>query len=340
MFAEALDEHSYARETRVGGRSANEFTDHAVSLGDAFALENGGVLERAELRFRSFGSPVKPITIVAGGISATRKVADASDGPGWWPQIVRPDGVVDTQGTRVVGFDFLPGPEDAGKTITPRDQARALALALDAIGIADIDAFVGASYGGVIGLAFAAEFPQRLRKLAVVSAADRPDPMATALRGIQRRIIKFASECGRPQDGVALARELAMTTYRSEEEFRARFGSTPSGPNAGDPYDVCEYLSARGKDYARKVPAARYLTLSDSMDRADIDVSRIAARALLIAVENDRLVPPAAIRVTAEKIGARDSFFAFESRYGHDAFLCDAGALARPLGEFLKGTRI
>ena len=52
-----------------------------------------------------------------------------------------------------------------------------------------------------------------------------------AMRGsrldVQRRLLAFAHDCGREAEGVALARELAMITYRTPEEFALRFGPTP-----------------------------------------------------------------------------------------------------------------
>ena len=72
-------------------------------------------------------------------------------------------------------------------------------------------------------------------------------------------------EAGRPEDGVALARELAMTTYRTAEELAP--ASTPRPRAAGGRYPVCDYLIARGGAYAEVTTASRWITLSDSLDR-------------------------------------------------------------------------
>jgi homoserine O-acetyltransferase len=159
--------------------------------------------------------------------------------------------------------------------------------------------------------------------------------MATALRGVQRRIISLASECGRPEEGVALARELAMTTYRGDDEFRTRFNSAPIGGRAGDPYDVCAYLAARGAAYAKSMPAARYISLSDSLDRSVIDVRRITAQCLFVASTSDRLVPPKDTEQTARDVTGPSSFLAIESMVGHDAFLCDIDRYNDRLAAFI-----
>lgn len=327
-----------ARPALSGWRfSETAFRDVEIDLGTDFFLASGETLEDNVLRLRLHGREGAPVIIAAGGISAGRKVADAGVDTGWWRDIVRAGGAIDLDTHQAVGFDFLPGGETVVKTITPADQARALKIALDAIGVARIEAFAGASYGGFIGLAFASLYPDCIEKLAVISASARPDPMTTALRGVQRRIIAFASECGRPEDGVALARQLAMTTYRTADEFRERFEAKPQGPSAGDNFDVCDYLTSRGRAYARAMPAARYLTLSDSLDRAHVDPKSILASSFFVAASSDRLVPARDTEETARAISGRAAYHQIESLVGHDAFLCEpekfSGALKAFLGE-------
>lgn len=317
--------------------SAIAAEDRTISLGETFRLESGEALAEPLLRIRLFGPAGAPVIAVAGGISAGREVADASDGAGWWRDLVGSGRAVDARRFRILGFDFLPGREAKAVTISPNDQARALAIGLDGLGIASLHAFIGASYGGFVGLAFAALYPERLRKLCAVSAAARPDPMATALRGLQRRIIALGLDTGREADGVALARALAMTTYRSPEEFRGRFDSAPLGPRAGDLYDVCGYLQARGEAYAKTMTGARYISLSDSLDRAIIDAARITADCLFIASSSDRLVPAHDTEETARKVSGRSTYLSIDSLVGHDAFLCEVGKFGPQVREFIEG---
>jgi len=50
--------------------------------------------------------------------------------------------------------------------------------------------------------------------------------MASALaQGVQRRTVRFGIRHGDAAAGLELARALAMTTYRSAEEFSARFSA-------------------------------------------------------------------------------------------------------------------
>jgi len=249
--------------------------DISVLLPAGFTLASGERLSNRELRLRLYGDPENPLVIALGGISSGRRIADSDDGKGWWRGIVSAGGAsggVDLEKFCVLGFDFLPNREETARTITTVDQARALCVALDYLDIARIHGFAGASYGGMVALAFAARYPARATKLCIISAADRANPAATAVRGVQRRILQFAKSCGKPEEGVALARQLAMTTYRTPEEFGERFDSAPGAGGcaaAGDPYDVCDYLMARGNAFP--MSADRFLTLSDSIDRHRID---------------------------------------------------------------------
>ena len=153
--------------------------------------------------------------------------------------------------------------------------------------------------------------------------------MATAWRSIQRETVKLAIEAGDPARGVDLARRLAMTTYRTHEEFAARF--TDPEPGSRDASGVEAYLAARGADYAEKTDPARFLALSASMDSADVAVERITAPARFLAVTSDRLVPPADIEATAARM-AQAKVETIESLYGHDAFLKETGAVNAFLG--------
>jgi homoserine O-acetyltransferase len=306
--------------------------DVAIRLAGDFRLDSGETLSRPELFMRICGDAGRPTLCVAGGISAGRHVADADGVRGWWRDIARRGGPIDVDRWRLIAFDFLPNPGERARTVSTGDQARALAEALDVLRIPRLAAFVGASYGGMIALAFAERFPDRLDKLAVISAADRAHPWATALRGVQRRIIDFARRAGASGEGVALARQLAMATYRTPAEFAARFRARGAA-GAGDPYDVCDYLIARGRSC--DAPPERYVTLSDSIDRHAVDARKIRARALFVACAEDQLVPARDIaRLAAAVPGGRH--VAISSVYGHDAFLKEAALIGPVVRRFLE----
>ncbi len=319
-------------QAKTQSQRSQPFCDVSVFLPGDFTFESGERLSRPELKVRVYGDLEAPAIIVAGGISAGRDVADSKDGKGWWRDVAAPGGFIDLNKFCVIGFDFLPNAGETARTITTRDHARALADALDVLNVETLNAFVGASYGGMVGLAFAAEFPGRIERLCAISAPARAHPFATALRGVQRRIVNLAAKNGDPKAGVSLARQLAMVTYRTPEEFEARFDSA-AGAGAGDPYDVCDYLVARGESYA--MDAQRYVTLSDSIDRHRVEPAAIKAKTLIIAATSDRLAPAGDLRLLSSAIDGA-SFVEIASLYGHDAFLKEAGVIGPHIKKFLK----
>ncbi len=295
-----------------------------------FCLSDGQPLSDASARLRRFGPGGAPAIIVLGGISSDHRVADVGDGrAAWWPRIVRPGGPVDLDRYQVLGLDLLPGPDETDvRTLTPADQARALAAALDHLGIPQLQALIGASYGGMVGLAFAALFPQRLKQLVAISAPHRPATRATALRGIQRRILALGIETGHPEEAVALARELAMTTYRTAEELDLRFGQDAVPEAAGEPYAVCDYLKARGRAYVPRMTAERWISLSDSLDRHRVEPEAITVPTTLLGFTSDQLVPIADLDELAGQLPALRRYVRAPSLYGHDGFLKEEAVVA------------
>ncbi len=303
--------------------------DVRAPIPEDFRLESGQRLAAPEVVGRLHGPGAAPLVVVAGGISSGRFAAR------WWSWAVRPDGPVDLRRFRVLAFDFLPGAEEAAVTLTTTDQARLLALLLAAIDEPRIDAFVGASYGGCVGLAFAAAFPERIGELIVLSAAHRAHASATAWRGVQRRLLAFARDCGREAEGVALARQLAMTTYRSAEEFGWRFA--PHAPaSAGEPYPVCDYLIARGEAYIEATSASRWITLSDSLDRHFVRPEAVRCPLTVVGFTSDRLVPIEDLREMAVRAPDLRRLVEAPSVFGHDAFLKEREFIGRTLHDALS----
>ena len=283
-------------------------------------------------------------TLVLGGISAGRHLAPAAfdAGPGWWAGVVGRGLVLDPARGPLIGVDYLGGTDRSGEPVRPvttHDQARAIAAVLDHLGMRRAS-FVGASYGGMVALAFAELFPHRVGRLVVLGAAHRTHPMATAVRSVQRAAVKLGVDSGDPARGLSLARALAMTTYRSTREFEERF--SPFALSAGAPdvparFPVESYLEARGADFTRRFDAARFLALSESIDLHATAPANLPARALLVSFDTDVLTPPWLVdELAAREAGAnggrsRARHVTIPSLYGHDAFLKETGAVSRCL---------
>jgi homoserine O-acetyltransferase len=309
-------------------------------------LHFGGTLESVSIAWRLAGPAGAPVVVAAGGISASRRVW-SPDEPrgGWWHELVGPGLALDTQRFRILSFDYLgasadsTGPRDgaAFPTVSAYDQAELLLRLINHLGISSLRAIAGASYGGMVALAFGERYPDRVARLIVISAADRAHPMASAWRVVQRRIVKLANESGQPEKGLELARALAMATYRSPEEFSARFSGSArraerraeSKTNDEERFvlPVEEYLFARGAEYAKTYRPDSFVCLSESIDLHRVDASRIFAPVTAIAVREDQLVPLADMRAMVARLPNAE-LHEISSVYGHDAFLKENRRLA------------
>ncbi|HYD86883.1 MAG TPA: homoserine O-succinyltransferase [Vitreimonas sp.] len=303
--------------------------DIRVPIPAGFRLRSGDGLAERQIEMRLQGASGAPLVAVLGGISAGRHVAGEA---GWWREIAAPAGAIDLNAYAVLGLDFAPL-TDQRVRISPADQADLVAIALDALGVSRLHAFVGASYGGMVGLAFAAAHPARLERLCVLSAGERPAALGCAWRGVQRRIVEYALARGEGDQGLALARQLAMTTYRSAEEFEQRFGG---GIDANGRSAVDAYLEARGEAYPQTMAPRRWLSLSEAIDRHSIDPASVRTPTVLVASASDQIVPVAAMRALATRLPALEAFHVIPSIYGHDAFLKETAIIGPLISEALK----
>jgi len=313
------------------------------------SLYHGGRLTGIRIAWRLVGPANAPVVCALGGISANRRVFDSEEPrKGWWSEVVGPGQALDADRFRVLSFDYLGGSAETtgpGRpalhavadtdnspsasqfpNISTYDQAELLVRLLNNLGLKSLRAIVGGSYGGMVALAFGERYPERVSRLVVIGAADRTHPMATAWRSVQRQILRFAVECGRPKDGLQLARALAMSTYRSAEEFEARFNGAPTRDGERFTFPVERYLNARGSDFAERHQPESILRLSESIDLHHVDATRIFVPTTIVAIREDQLVPLTDLRGLAARLPVA-RLHEISSIYGHDAFLKESDQL-------------
>jgi homoserine O-acetyltransferase len=278
-----------------------------------------------------------PVIAVLGGISASKHItSSASDpSPGWWEDVVGPGRAIDTRRFRVLGIDYVTGGKGTAP-VTTTDQAEALAAALDEAGVRSLHAVVGASYGGMVALAFGVSFPARTRRLIVISAAHESDPIATALRHLQRRVVALGREAGRERDGLAIARGIAMTSYLTARHFDERLAGNDRDDSRIVEHRIGSYLKARGEQFADQWTSERYNALSLSLDLHRIRPEDVTVPTTVIAVSADRLVPVAQSRELAHRLGGPSQLIEVDSSLGHDTFLGDSSRISLFLNELVQ----
>jgi homoserine O-acetyltransferase len=274
-----------------------------------------------------------PLLIVAGGISADRHLVASPEFPeaGWWQ--AQAD-VFAPNRNRILAIDWLGADGSIDQPIDPADQAQAFALTLDHLGHMRCDAFVGASYGAMVGMHLAALHSNRIGRLLAFCAAHRAHPFASALRSVQRRAIALAETLGDANDGVALARSLAMIAYRSPQEFEQRFAAAPVVRDGAVEIAADSYLTAQGERIVGRLGAVAYRRLSESIDLHAIEPRSIRCPVTLAGADTDQLVPLADVEALAAALPGSE-IHVIRSLYGHDAFLKEAGQVGAILSSSL-----
>lgn len=323
---------------------------------------------------RVLGRDLGPFKLISGEWLAALRVAYRHDGPGpaeapqvlvihaltgsadaagdWWSPLIGPGLALDTDRVGVLGMNLLGGrygttgptsPDPAtgrpyGATfpsISTRDQARAHWALLDALGVPGLALVVGGSLGGMVALEVALERPAAVRSVLPIAAPAATGALAVAWNAIQRALVDRLGE-----DGLALARQLAMTTYRSEADFDGRFGRAAEAD--GTP-SIVSYLRYQGQKLVRRFDPDTYRTLVGAMDRHDIGAARGGVGPALarladhgvrltgLGISGDILYGPDQVRAlvtAAAGEGAHARYLELHSAKGHDAFLAEWEALS------------
>jgi homoserine dehydrogenase len=290
-----------------------------------------------------------PVVVVVGGITASPfpfgdGVPEADGGvEAWWPALQAPD-LIDPARVTVLcpcwpgngstwrGFD---GPDVPHVSVL--GLADLLVAWLDGIGCTAPVTYVGASLGGMVGVAFAARHPARCARLVAISAGLRPDGWGTATRHLQRELVRDGLRNGDVTTGMIRARQLGMLTYRGRAELDVRFGTLVPGLERPP---VADYLDHHGRRFAERFPVRTFLLLSEAIDRGSIApdahalraaLSRVTAETVVVGVPGDMLFPWALqveLHRQLQAAGAHSSLWTLDSVFGHDAFLADQERLA------------
>jgi len=293
------------------------------------------------VRYELVGPEGAPVVFVAGGISAHRHLAANPIFPekGWANDLPGEGRALDPGRLQLLAFDYLGADGDLDVPIDTADQADAIAALLDVLEIGLLRAFVGYSYGAMVGLQLAIRHPHRLAQLVAVSGAHRAHPYAAAWRALQRRVVALGQLQGADVQGLALARQFAMLSYRTPEEFAERFDAAPELIHGRVRVAAEDYLDAAGARFVARTPITAWWRLSESIDLHRIDPARITVPTTVVAVEGDRLVPMSESVSLVEGLGTRGSLRVLRSSYGHDAFLKETGRIDALLGGVLEASK-
>jgi homoserine O-acetyltransferase/O-succinyltransferase len=340
--------------------------DFVFGHDEPFALSGGGSLQPVTLRFAQYGElrgARDNVILVCHALSGSARAAE------WWPEMFGPGKAFDLERSCVLCANVIgscygsTGPS----SINPRtgkpyavdfpvvsiwDMVRAQAKLIEHLGIRRLHAVVGGSIGGMQALAWATMYPDRLRDCVAVGASPL-SAMGLALSHMQRQAIRndpawrdgHYGPDNPPRSGLALARAIAMCSYKSAELFHERFGRKPNRVGEhpsralSGRFDVGGYLDHQGEIFNRRFDANSYLVISQAMDTFELApnveeerevLKRIQARVFLVGITSDWLFPPGDVRALAELMRAarvRVRHAELVSAHGHDGFLANGDQL-------------
>ena len=330
----------------VGG----EPSTRELELG-TFVTVDGRALSGLRLRYRVVGN-----TRAArdhGWILVFHALTGSADVEQWWGPLLGPGKALDTSRHAVVSANLLgscygsTGPrewagasEDPFPELTPADLAAAHVPLLDHLGVERLALATGGSLGGMVALEWGRRSSVPTDRLVVFAAPAATSAQAVAWNTVQRMAIEAdpAWQDGRyhpapgPAAGLAVARALAMITYRSGTEFAARFGRVSS--RTPGRFDVDHYLRRQGAKLVARFDAASYLALMRAMDLHDVGDLTAAARETAarvgtvtgVGVDSDLLYAADEVRQWTDAYraaGAHARYREIASITGHDAFLVE-----------------
>ncbi|AEB11731.1 homoserine O-acetyltransferase MetX [Marinithermus hydrothermalis] len=337
-----------------------------------FVTEEGRLIPEVRVRFETYGrlsAQRDNAVLVFHALTGSAHLAGTYDaatlarltplerafGPkGWWDALVGAGRPLDPERYFVVCANILgscygtTGPTSRNPTtgrrygpefppITIRDMVRVQARLLDHLGV-ERALVIGGSMGGMQALEFALMYPERTAGLVVIAATERYGPWARAFNRVAREAILNdpAFRNGRYEaqpPGLAVARAVAMMSYRAPRSFEARWGADPSQSE--------RYIAYQAQRFLRRFDANTYLTLSHAMTTHDVTrgrgalpevLERLAMPRLFVGIDSDLLYPAPAVRALAQ--AARGEYAELVSPHGHDAFLIEHDQVAAVLKAF------
>ncbi len=282
-----------------------------------------------ELCLRQQGPRGAPKVLVLGGISGGR-LAYLADGSGWWQGLFTH---LDLQAYEIWTLDYLGGMGDSlcdAPPATVEAQAEAIALALQKLGCTHWHTIIGGSFGGCVGMVLALHDALRVQRLAVLGAAHRPTAQAVMLRSLQRDFIELAAQTQQPERGVALARALAMVTYRGTTGLDVRF---PDG-NAAVHYmhDRAARLVQQNPQQARQL----FTVFGPALDAFRIAPQALQLPVCVIGFKDDLLVPSHLLEEFSRQLPQCQAYEQVATAHGHDGFILNTAAFAPCLQQFME----
>lgn len=236
-------------------------------------------------------------------------------------------------------------------SITIRDMVRLQQKLLDELQISSIELVIGGSMGGMQALEWCI-MDDRPQSAVFVGMGKAHSPWAIGISHTQRQAIYndpnwnggYYTADNPPQEGLALARMIAMISYRSDADYENKFSRLSQEDR--EQFQVESYLSYQGQKLVERFDAVSYVRLSQAMDSHDVARNRqsyqqvlgqVDIPTLVIGIDTDLLYPVQEQQELAELL-ANARYREIHSAHGHDAFLMEFEQMNDIISSFIIET--
>jgi len=293
-----------------------------------------------------------------------------SDAEEWWPQLVGPGKLLDTQKYFILCVNMLTSPYGSSSPVsinpatgapylfdfpktTVRDMIRASILVRKHLGVEHIDLLVGSSIGGFQAFEWAVMEPDVVRNVAFMATAPRISAWISATMESQRMALEAdptfrgekvehpwaAHECS---TGLQAARAQALISYRGYDGYCAT--QSEQDQDVIFASRVASYERYQGEKFAKRFDAYSYWYLTYAVDSNNVGRFRggvekalgtIKANTTVVAIDSDGLFPPKEVKSWAKFI-PNAKYHEITSLFAHDGFLLETEQIAKILEPILN----
>lgn len=370
MFCHIATDLRRSRNAAVNFHAMTEMTRREYIYRQRFEFESGGHTDNLKIVYHisdCYGDRSGKGRKVIWICHALTANSDPSE---WWPELVGPGKLLDTDKYIVVCANMLcsaygsSGPSserdcaagENGKNhyyfdfprVTVRDIVRTEILLRKHLGIDRIDLLAGGSIGGFQAIEWAVMEPDVISAAAFIACGPRVTPWLTANNEAQRMAIESDASFRRAENlrggetGLRAARAMALISYRSYEGYNLT--QQENDTDAVFAGRAASYERYQGKKLSDRFDAYSYYYLTYTIDSHNVGrgrggvakaLSGIKARCIVIGIDSDRLFPTCEQKEIAACIPGAE-YHEISSEFGHDGFLLEYGQIEKILEPVLK----
>lgn len=334
---------------------------NTVHFDKILTLECGRELKKTDICYHSYGNLNEERNNV---IWVCHALTANSDVEAWWPGMVGPGALFDTDRFFVICANILgscygtTGPAsvdpDTGHRyngsfplVTVRDMVRAHQLLREYLNMKEIYMITGGSLGGQQALEWAVMEPGLFRYLVPVATNAAASPWGIAFNESQRMALEadpsFATNGENAgAAGMSAARSIALLSYRNGQTYNKTQADNDDSLLEG--FRACSYQRYQGEKLVKRFNPNSYYTLTKTLDSNNLGRKRggvekalatVRAKTLAVGITSDLLFPTVEQKRIAAGIPGAE-YAEIDSFYGHDGFLLEVEKITRVVRNFLK----